>query len=275
MSLDTLLESNDSELDFAFNKLSINNSETNVETNAKKLLTEDTGKMFEMAICLLYDIPYDGEFKYNLEESKLLLPYLTFLKSKFVNLKHTASKGSRYDFTSEKIDSSTINIENPIENPIPLYLSAKTTKKDCKIAPQYIGQVNPITFCERLNIPKMNNTELKKYIQLNIKDILQHFEKNTFDCPIIYYNKNTKIIRYITQISPINWKNMSFIWTKECKNWKNSSTLKIKSSDDTKNISILEIQFHTKRKNMCNRWCFENLLNIFSENFDIEINKSY
>ena len=72
MSLDTLLESNDSELDFAFNKLSINNSETNVETNAKKLLTEDTGKMFEMAICLLYDIPYDGEFKYNLEESKLL-----------------------------------------------------------------------------------------------------------------------------------------------------------------------------------------------------------
>ena len=57
MSLDTLIDSNDSGLELVFNKLSINNSEenveTNVETNAKKLLTEDTGKMFEMAICLL------------------------------------------------------------------------------------------------------------------------------------------------------------------------------------------------------------------------------
>ena len=271
MSLDSLLETNDSGLDLAFNNLSINNEDTNTKTNTKVILTEDTGKIFEMAICLLYDIPYDGEFKYNLEEAKILLPHLVFLKSKFLHLKHIASKGSRYDFTLEKIESSENNIENLIQ--LPLYLSTKTTKKDCKVAPQHIGQVNPITFCERLNMPKMNNTELKKYIQLNIKDILKHFEKNTFDCPIIYYNKHTKTIRYITQILPINWENIIFIWTKDHRNWKNSSTLKVKSSDDNKNISILEIQFHTNRKNMCNRWCFENLLNTFSEYFNIETYK--
>ena len=37
-----------------------------------KLQTEDLGKKFEMAICLLYDIPYDGKYKYSMEEAEKL-----------------------------------------------------------------------------------------------------------------------------------------------------------------------------------------------------------
>jgi hypothetical protein len=33
---------------------------------AATLKTEDTGKMFEMAICLAYGIPYDGKYKYDM-----------------------------------------------------------------------------------------------------------------------------------------------------------------------------------------------------------------
>lgn len=44
------------------------------------LQTEDTGKIFEMAICLAYDIPYDGKYKYSMEipqKLKLRLSKLT------------------------------------------------------------------------------------------------------------------------------------------------------------------------------------------------------
>ena len=209
-----------------------------------KLKTEDTGKIFEKAICLANNINYDGNFKYNLEDARKLVPHLLFLNSKFPNLKHIASHGSRYDFSSELLDSN---------NEISLsYLSAKTTKKHCKVAPQVIGQLSPKLFCERINIPIITKTELKKHIQLYIKNILPYFEKYTFDCPIIYYNENKKTIKYIKKTSDIIWSNLNFVWTKDCKNWISSSTLKIVSSDNIKQISILEIQFHNSknRKNM-------------------------
>jgi hypothetical protein len=94
----------------------------------KKLLTEDLGKMFEMAICLTFGIPYDGKYKYGMEFPEQLKPRLAKLTELFPMCSHTAKKGARYDYTS--VDGTQ-------------HLSAKTNKKGKKIgrvAPQVIGQ---------------------------------------------------------------------------------------------------------------------------------------
>ena len=59
----------------------------------KVLQTEDTGKIFEMAICLAYDIPYDGKFKYSMELPNKLKLQLSKLLEIFPMCKHTAKKG--------------------------------------------------------------------------------------------------------------------------------------------------------------------------------------
>ena len=79
------------------------------------LLTEDTGKMFEMAICLAYGIPFDGKYKYGMELPIALQPRLAKLPTLFPKCTHSAKRGARYDFTC--IDDTT------------KHLSAKTIKK--------------------------------------------------------------------------------------------------------------------------------------------------
>ena len=54
------------------NTISINNILPKIECekknkNVRILQTEDTGKIFEMAICLVYGISYNGKYKYNME----------------------------------------------------------------------------------------------------------------------------------------------------------------------------------------------------------------
>ena len=48
-----------------------------------KVLTEDLGKIFEMAVCLYYEIDYDGHYKYSLQEAQILKNKLSNLKSVF------------------------------------------------------------------------------------------------------------------------------------------------------------------------------------------------
>ena len=97
--------------------------------------TEDTGKMFEMAICLAYSIPYVGKYKYGMEIPERLAPSLAKLPHLFPMCRHTANNQARHDFTS-------ITNED-------FHLSAKTTKKGGgKVAPQIIGQSTPKRFCE-------------------------------------------------------------------------------------------------------------------------------
>ena len=209
-----------------------------------------------MAICLAYDIPYDGTYKYSMEVPEKLKPRLSKLVELFPKCFHTASKGSRYDFTS--IDKK-------------MHLSAKSTKKGVgKVAPQVIGQAQPEKFCSILNIEYTNNLNLKQYIQTNITTILPILLQYTFDCPNIFYNKSNDTIKYITLIKPIDWNLYNFIWSCNWDKWKNSSLLKIKYTKSDKYISLVEIQFHTKsRTNMAIRWCYETLLDIFKENFNI------
>jgi hypothetical protein len=58
-----------------------------------KVITEDLGKIFEMAICLLNETPYDGIFKYSMEKAELLKNKLVNLSKVFpYKLIHTAKK---------------------------------------------------------------------------------------------------------------------------------------------------------------------------------------
>lgn len=221
----------------------------------KVLQTEDTGKIFERAICLAYDIPYDGKFKYSMELPNKLKLQLSKLPEIFPMCRHTAKKGSRYDYTALDDESK--------------HLSAKTTKKGVgKVAPQVIGQCKPKKFCEIIDIEYTTIADIKKYIQTDILKILPFLIEYTFDCPNVYYNKELNTIRYITLTTPIDWAKYSFKWTCNWADWKNSSTLKVIIEE--KEIALLEFQFHTKsRTNMAIRWCYEHFLINFAEHLNI------
>lgn len=227
----------------------------NLTIKHKKLLTEDTGKIFEMAICLAYGILYDGKYKYSMEIPEKLKARLTKVVELFPICSHSAKKGARYDFTSLTDETK--------------HLSAKSTKKGVgKVAPQVIGQSQPKKFCENIGIAYTTITELKQYIQTNILTILPILVSYTFDCPNIYYNQQADMILFITLNKQIEWANLKFKWTRNCSEWENSSTLKIVI--EGKEISLLEWQFHTKsRTNMAIRWYYEHVLNIFNQNFCI------
>ena len=231
----------------------------NSREHTTKLLTEDDGKMFEMAICLALGISYDGKYKYGMDIPHILQCRLEPLKSRFVDYAHSAKSGARYDYTS---------VSDPTK-----HISAKTTKKgNGKVAPQVVGQAQPQKFCDVIGIVYTGVPELKKYIQENIATILPVLFSYTFDCPMLYYNveKNTiRLLEYMNIGSPIDWTAFTYCWTCDWSVWNNSSCVKIAVGEKT--VSIMEFQFHTKsRTNMAVRWCFEELLSVFGEHFTIE-----
>lgn len=219
------------------------------------LQTEDTGKIFEMSICLAYGIQYDGKYKYCMKMAEKLKPRLYKLTKLFPMCRHSAKKGARYDFTC--LNDGTI------------HLSAKTTKRGVgKVAPQVIGQSQPRKFCEIIGIEYTTIPLLKQYIQTEILKITPILVNYTFDCPNIYYNQEKNTIRYITLTSPIEWDKYQYKWTCIWTEWNNSSTLKVIFGENE--FSLIEFQFHTKsRTNMAIRWFYENFLTIFKNNFNI------
>lgn len=224
------------------------------ESQIKKVETEVLGKEFEMGICLALNTEYNGKYNYSMEDAEKYKIRLSKLKDICPPLTHTAEKGARYDFTG-KDDKE-------------FHLSAKTTKKDGKIAPQCIGQASPETLCKRLNIPIMSQKELKKYLQENIKTLLYNFNEYTFSCPIVYYNKSKDKCLYLEVANEIKWEEYEYSWTKPWDNWNNSSTLKINING--KDIPIMEFQFHSKsRSNTAIRWYMESMLTHFGDNLKI------
>lgn len=241
------------------------------------LLTEDTGKILEKAICDVYGTPYDGAFVYSQEEVDKLIPRVSNLKTDnhFPQCHHTASNGARYDFAS---DDGAQN------------LSAKSNKKKGgKVAPQVIGQPSAEKFCQVIGIEDpatiaalaSSPPHLKQYIQEHIATILPVMWEYTFSCPIVYYVANTGDIRFITEThttptpTPIDWNSYEYTWTRTHDKWENSTTLKISPSSPSsqpneKPVSIAEFQFHTKsRTNLAIRWNFEAVLKLFHTRFTI------
>jgi hypothetical protein len=225
---------------------------------------EQLGKMFEMSICLLYNIPYDGGYKYtsdtNKENTEKMKDRIIKLLELFPMCKHSAKCGSPYDYTS---------IENP-----ELHLSAKTTQKDGKICPQVIGQPSKKKFCEyfKLEIDKSVveiNELIKQYIQDNIFELLKEYFSHTFDCPMIYYNKKADIVQFITVKQQIEWSQIgiSFSHIKKNKLWNESSCICIEKNG--KLITLGEFQVHNHRDCIKFRWCFKVLLTEFAEYFNI------
>jgi hypothetical protein len=238
-----------------FNKKYDSNIIISMET--EKLLTEDLGKIFEMAICLTYNTPFIGPYKYSMEEAMYIKENLLHkLPTIFpYKLKHIASKGNKYDFGSD--DGQ-------------IYLSAKTTKKDGKVCPQVIGQPTKKKFCEFFNIELDYSLEqIKQYIQTNPLSLLNEYLLNTFDCPVLYYNKRKKMILLIKLKEKINWINYEIFFSHTLKNkvWNESSTIQITMNG--RKVSIGEFQVHNNRDCIKFRWCFEKLLNLFKDNFDI------
>lgn len=229
------------------------NVEVEINIQPKKVLTEDLGKIFEMAICLLYEIEYDGKYKYSLEEADIIKDKLHKLKNLFpFKIKHIAKNGNQYDFVS--IDDDKI------------HLSAKTTKKDAKVCPQVIGQPSKKKFCEFFGIDLLYNLEqIKNYIETNVKSLLEIYTLNTFDCPIVYYNKHKNTLLFIKLKEIINWANYDISFSHNIKNkkWNESSCIIING------ITIGEFQIHNHRDCIKFRWAFEKLLNLFNDNFEI------
>lgn len=222
-------------------------------TTEPKVKTEDTGKMFEMGLCMAMGIPYDGPYKYSLDLPTKLQPRLQKLCGDFFPkpYKHTAKKGAPYDYTG--VDDPT------------LHISAKSIKKGGgKVAPQVIGQAQPQKFCEELGVPYTSVPDLKRYIQEHITEILPHLVNHTFDCPNIYFNEEKNTIQYILLTESIDWTKFQYEWTCPYESWNNSSTVKIKMGDTR--VSLVEFQFHSaSRTNMAVRWCYENFLHTFKD----------
>jgi hypothetical protein len=229
-------------------------SEVQTEVQKKKVLTEDLGKIFEMAICLEYKTEYDGKYKYSMDEAIKMSKRIKKLKDIFpYKLKHTAKNGGQYDFT---------NLEGNI------HLSAKTNKnKNGKVAPQVIGQPTKKKFCEFFSLDFANTSEqLKKYIEENVKIMLKIYFDFTFNnCNVIYYVKKTDKLLLIKKKTDIDWNiyTIEFRHLKKNKIWNEGSTISIN------NISIGEFQFHNHRDCIKFRWIFEKILTHFSDCFEI------
>ncbi len=214
--------------------------------------TEDTGKQFEMAICLAYGISFIGNYKYGMELPYKLKTRLSKLVTLFPACRHTAGKTARYDFTTT--DGT-------------MHLSAKTTKKGTgKVAPQVIGQAQPKKFYETVGFlgEYTDVLDLKQRIQTEPSKVLTTLVEHTFDCPNIYYNQERDTIRYIVLNKQIDWSGYEYTWSRKWEEWTNSTTLKLNG------VSLVEFQFHSKsRTNMAIRWNYENFLAIFRNNLTI------
>jgi hypothetical protein len=229
------------------------NINANIPFTPKQIITEDLGKIFEMAICLLYEIEYDGKYKYSLEEANIIKERIDKLTHVFpYKIKHIAKNGNKYDFVS--VENEHIN------------LSAKTTKKDGKVCPQVIGQPSKKKFCEFFGIELQYNLEqIKEYIQDNVKALLNIYALNTFDCPVVYYNKHKNLLLFVKLKENINWTNFDITFSHVIKNkkWNESSCIIIN------NNTIGEFQIHNHRDCIKFRWSFEKILNLFKDNFEI------
>jgi hypothetical protein len=229
------------------------NVNANITFTPKQFITEDLGKIFEMAICLLYEIEYDGKYKYSLEEANIIKERIYQLTHVFpYKIKHIAKNGNKYDFVS--LENGAIN------------LSAKTTKKNGKVCPQVIGQPSKKKFCEFFGIDLLYNLEqIKQYIEDNVKTMLNIYTLNTFDCPVVYYNKHTNLLLFVKLKENINWTNYDITFSHIIKNkkWNESSSIIIN------NNTIGEFQMHNHRDCIKFRWSFEKMLHLFKDNFEI------
>jgi hypothetical protein len=211
------------------------------------IVREDLGKNFEMAVCLLYGTPYEGNFKYNLLQAELIRDKISNLKLAFPHtLIHTAKNDARYNFIGG--DSPDIK------------LSAKTNKKGYKICSQFIEQPSKKKFCEHFGMDTSStNEQIKEYIQLNIAKLLTEYFEYTFSSPIVYYNEHRDSLWFIKNHKTIDFENyiIEFTHIEKNKIWNESSTVKVCG------FEMGDFKVHNNKDNIKFRWNFDNLMYIF------------
>lgn len=223
------------------------------------LQTEDLGKICEMAICLLADCEYQGEFRYSMEKSQVLKTRFSPLLEECRGLKHTGKSDNLHDF-------------RPLLEDISKDLSVKSNKRGWMVCPQG-GQGTKKTFCQRFGLPLeaySDGEAIKLFVVRETPQILDNFTKSTFHCKVIYYNEPANAVWLIKQKSPIIWteQTLKFAHLKLGKVWNESTTLYVEK--DGKDISIGEFQNHNNRNCFKFRWNFRNLLfQAFRNHFDI------
>jgi hypothetical protein len=223
-----------------------------------RFLSDNLGKTFEKAICLLYNTKYYGDEKqYHLPLAEKLMERSIRLKEFYPSIQHVNDYSSKYDFILGDSEEK--------------YLSAKTTKYRGKVCPQVIGQCTRKNFCHHFNLAYLDIANVKEFIQNNIQHVVTTYFENTFLCPILYYNENENTLSIIKKRQDILWKKytLEFRHIQKNKEWGGSTTLYLIDEVSENNIPLGEFQIHTNRDVIKFRWYFENLLQYFPEKFEI------
>ncbi len=94
----------------------------------------------------------------------------------------------------------------------------------------------------------------------------------TFDSPIVYYVRDSDLIRFIaptTGCEP-DWPSFKYTWSRSYDKWSNSTSLRVLTQGGGKEETIMEFQFHTKsRQNMAVRWVIDKVLDVFAGHFKV------
>jgi hypothetical protein len=224
---------------------------------AKRVITEDLGKIAEKAFCDLLSTPYNMAFKYPQERVDALKPRFASLAGEFAGYKHTGHQDDLNDFTSA----------DGLQ-----HLSVKTTKKGSKICPQVIGQPSRSTFCPTFGLPlDATNDAIKLHIQTNVVSMMPRYIATTFHCPVLFYCEKTNLCQMITMTTPIDWSScfLKFSHIEGKKEWNESTTLKASRINDGVFQTIGEFQVHNHRNCIKFRFDLTNLLKVFHESFQV------
>jgi len=222
---------------------------------AKKVITEDLGKIAEKAICDLLGTPYNMTFKYPQERVDALRPRFASLAQEFAGYTHTGNSDDLNDFTSA--DGSK-------------HLSVKTTKKGWKICPQILGQPSRSTFCPSFGLPlDATNDQIKGYIESHALEMMPKYIATTFHCPVLFYCEKTNLCQIITMTEPLAWAEvtLSFSHQEKKKVWNESSTVYAERAGVK--VSLGEFQVHNHRNCIKFRFDIKNLLALFPSSFTV------
>lgn len=218
-----------------------------------KAITGDLGRSFEMGICAAYNIKYNNCVpNIDNEDFALFKDQLLRLRSKIHITRYIGQNKNRYDF------ETTTG-----------YLSVKTNKSGQYVCPQVIGQPTVKSFNNYFNAELRTNEDIKSYICQNIHALCYEYFDNTFEVPLIYYNRQKKTMKLIRMKKQIDWDKLAFEFTLNHNEWTKSTTLKLK---DFKAIGTIQLpsQFTRRSAVIKFRWCILNVCDIFEDNFIID-----
>lgn len=220
---------------------------------APRVITEDLGKCAERGLCLLLNTPFEGNFRYSMEEAQRLQRRFGNLSARLAGYRHTGAHDKRYDFKGGADQG----------------LSVKTTKDGSyKICPQIIGQTTRARWCAAVGLgAETEGAAIKEYILANVSTLMDAYEKHTFHCPVLFYDKKEDACLYIQRTATrIPWDGLR--WSRggpDQPAWNESNTLYGASGK-----AIGEFQIHTHRNCVKFRFNLKNLLAEFPAAFTVE-----